>query len=152
MKTRTRRLLIILGIFVVLGLTIFLVYWFAFRNTLDKHVVRLSGISGREPSEFRNSLFQMHPGGAFNIEIILGEAEVIFVGIGTWERGRNEDGKQVVNLTFFDAWGLYGLVPTFTQNPTSHTGQPFIGNTIPYEVYRSGIRFITHDHWVFYFN
>ena len=148
MLRRQRRLIIFLVLLVAIGLTILFVWLFAIRDTSLMRVVRLSDLSQNQTRDYRQSSLQLHPGGAFNIELVITRGPddnsidtVLFAAHGTWERHGNK-----IHLTFTDAWGL--VSDTFTQNPD----QKFIGETLAFYRHRRGLRFIDHRQQVFYFS
>lgn len=128
-----RRLFILIGILALIGLAIFLVWWFAFRDTSTLRVVALPPLSGRSVDDYRNSHLRLDRSGVFHIEIIFTENDedtVIFAGHGRWQRSGN-----VIYLYFIDA-----------------TEDSFIGENKPFDRHRRGILFIDHNHHRFYFN
>ncbi|MCL2587582.1 MAG: hypothetical protein FWE31_05125 [Firmicutes bacterium] len=149
MRRSIRQLLYIIAALIVIGLAIFLIWFFAFRDNSAMSIVRLPALSDRLVSDYDGSKLQLHPNGAFNIEVIFNEdrGQVrVFAGHGLWNRSGS-----TIYMYFVDAWGLVatgGGEGELIQNPSGN----FIGETIGFDRFRRGIRFIDHNGHIFYFN
>jgi len=150
MSNRSRNWLIALVGIVLAGLAIFLVYWFAFRDIPALRITRLPPQSQFSVHQHRHSSLELHSSGVFNIEIIItidDDTQITdFVGHGTWRRSGN-----TIHLTFVDAWG-WALGPMGENILVHDPENRFVGETMGFARYRSGMRFRNHNNQYFYFS
>ena len=90
MRKRTK-VFIALAVLAIIAVGIFLLVYFLNRDTSIYRIVAVSNQNTLSTplSELSNSSMQLHPSGAFTIEIIHTDA-VLFIGTGRFDRSRNQ--------------------------------------------------------------